>query len=564
MLSELLDHHSPLLALPADQIQLGQRFGSGYKRLNHLAHGPEISNLYTTLDTFLRLQTIDELAAIPPQLAWLATLDPDLLRPTAIQALAGFGDVGREVFSFQQATATSQQAAALNRAAGALQELASYLVGAVPQPEQWLLSKVAESWQDIVAKAQGQLGQTALRGQAPALRRQSGVAERQATIWQRPAVPFNNPYIAGDPVYPPLFVGRTDIFNRIGEIWTAKKNPDSIILYGHRRMGKSSILRNLEQAAPAGSLIVYADTAGETSFVESTADFLLALADKLHEAGRRFRPGSPLPEPDPALFSSPAQAQIQFNRFTGRVRDLLENHTLFLVLDEFEAIEKAVEAGKIGREIFQFLRTLTQEPWLTLVFGGLHTLDEMSHDYQQPFYGSYVNLNVSYLSPRDGRWLITNPTDDFSLNYEPAAVDHILQQSGGQPYLVQQICRDSLDYLNHQLFDLGIERESRILLADVQAVLADEGFFRRGIVYFDGVWQQASEPGQQAVLGLLAGRHPTALSLADIASQCHLSQETALAYLRWAERQDILFRQGDQWFFYVPLMRQWIGRRGRL
>ena len=61
---------------------------------------------------------------------------------------------------------------------------------------------------------------------------------------------------------------------------SAKTVPDSIILYGHRRMGKSSILRNLERVAPAGSVIVYADMADPALFNASIrqALFLILLA----------------------------------------------------------------------------------------------------------------------------------------------------------------------------------------------------------------------------------------------------------------------------------------------
>jgi len=103
-------------------------------------------------------------------------------------------------------------------------------------------------------------------------------------------------------------------------------------------------------------------------------------------------------------------------------------------------------------------------------------LDEMSRDYQQPFYGSYENIRVSYLAYKDAWRLITNPTDDFALNYEPEAVERIITETGGQTYLVQQICRDALDHLNHELFDLEAEREVCIMLTDVDAVLNDDFF----------------------------------------------------------------------------------------
>ncbi|MCB8966754.1 MAG: hypothetical protein H6660_07640 [Ardenticatenaceae bacterium] len=352
-------------------------------------------------------------------------------------------------------------------------------------------------------------------------------------------------------------------------MWSAKANPDSIILYGHRRMGKSSILRNLEQAAPPGSLVVYADLAGETSFVASSGDLLLALADKLYLGLHSTLHGAPhdaadLPEPDPAQYANAAQAQFQFNRLTGRIAALLAGRTLILALDEFEALEQAVAAGKIGVEIYQFLRTKSQEPWLTLVFGGLHTLDEMSRDYQQPFYGSYANIRVSYLTHDDAWRLITNPAPDFTLNYDHDAVERIIAETGGQPYLVQQVCRDALDNLNHDLFDLGRQRPVRLTLADVEAAL-NADFFQRGMVYFDGVWAQASDVAQQVLLRTLAQRE-TPWTLADLVQVSGMPAQELRTHLRWAERHDILDKREDEagtvtWGFYVPLMRRWLAGR---
>lgn len=47
-------------------------------------------------------------------------------------------------------------------------------------------------------------------------------------------------------------------------------------------------------------------------------------------------------------------------------------------------------------------------------------------------------------------------TYEFALNYEPEAVERIIADTGGQLYLLQQICRDALDHLGHELFDLEL------------------------------------------------------------------------------------------------------------
>ena len=534
-----------------------------YQELIDLPGGPEIVFTLDLIRLYLDYETIGDLAEAQAALEPLERLETPLIRPAVVQALRALGDVSAQVCRFQLATSLPRQTTALNLAAGQLQELDGYVRSAVQPPERVLLIRVVGLWQDIVAKAQGELAQSALRGMSRAEQRAVSSGDTRAEIWTKPPTPLDNPYIVGDPVYPPLLVGRTDIFNRIAEVWSAKTNPDSIILYGHRRMGKSSILRNLDQAAPPNSIVVYADMAGETSFVASTGDLLLALADRLHQTLQTQFPEAGLPEPDPAQYATAAQAQFHFNRLTGHVASLLNGRILILALDEFEAIEKAVEAGKISPEIFQFLRTKTQEPWLTLVFGGLHTLDEMSRDYQQPFYGSYTNIRVSYL-PHDDAWrLITNPTPDFTLNYDHDAVERIIAETGGQPYLIQQLCRDALDHLNHELFDLNLKRPVRITTSDIEAALNND-FFRRGMVYFDGVWAQTSDDAQRTMLRALAQREAP-WSSAELAQATGQESEELLRHLRWAERHDILqkIEEGSEgnpptWRFHVPLMRRWV------
>ncbi len=561
LLCDLFHREAELDTADVQEIKLAERFAHAYEGVRPFQHGIEVAESFATLDSFLRTGTIEALATAQEHLGWTEEVADPPLRPAVIEALKALGDVSREVSVHARATSTGQKSAALNRAIGALNELSGYVQTDVLPPERVLLGRVVTHWQSIIAAEQGRLGEAALKEMAPAARRAAGIVERTSAAWQRPSRPFDNPYIVGDPVYPPLLVGRKDVFDRIGEVWTAKKNPDSIILYGHRRMGKSSILRNLEQVAPRGSVVVYADMAGETSFIESTGDLLLGLADRIYIATRRTCSAPALPEPDPDAYSTEARAQFQFNRLLESVRDVLTSGSLILALDEFEAVEKAVENRKVGKEIYGFLRAKTQEPWIALVFGGLHTLDEMSRDYQQPFYGSYENICVSYLAPKDAWRLIANPTEDFLLNYDPEAIERIVGETGGQPYLVQQICRDALDHLNHELFDLEMRREVRITLADVDAVL-DDDFFRRGTVYFDGVWTQASNRTQQRLLRAMAHCEEPS-RVAELKASTGMDEQILVRQLQWAERHDILYKiDSDRWAFHVPLMQQWIRSRG--
>ena len=231
-----------------------------------------------------------------------------------------------------------------------------------------------------------------------------------------------------DPVTPPLFVGRKDIFNRIRGIWSSKDNPDSIILYGHRRMGKTSILRNLDEYTPPESLLVYANLQGEAAFAEGTHHLLKGLADTVSAAAHDHNLG--VSQPIPSDYRNPAEAGHAFRRLLRESLEALpEKASMILALDEFETIDVCVRDKKIGKDIYSYLRTLAHEARITLVFAGLHTLDEMSRDYQKPFFESYVNIAVPYLSPEESRDLITNPAHDFSVNYHPKAVEQIIHET---------------------------------------------------------------------------------------------------------------------------------------
>ena len=125
---------------------------------------------------------------------------------------------------------------------------------------------------------------------------------------------------------------------------------------------------------------------------------------------------------------------------------------------------------------------------------------------------------------------------------------------------MQQICRDALDHLNHELFDLELEREVCITSADVDAVL-DEDFFRRGTVYFDGVWIQASDSRQRMMQRVMAQRDEP-WTAAELEAATGLDATTLRRQLRWADRHDVLYKPApDQWDFCVPLMRRWIRMR---
>jgi hypothetical protein len=533
--------------------------GPQFDNVSELPHGIEIGQSFSALAEFLEWQNIEQIAGAAECVAWAEALT-DVLRPGVVHTLKGLAEIGAEIALYQSSSSRVNRLAALSRATAGLDVLSTRVSSQVHIPEVTLLLRVIRQWQSLIARASGKLGEEALREMMPQARQVAGGEGRKSVIWQRPRTPIVNPFKAGEPVYPPLFVGRKDVFDRIGEVWLSKQNPDSIILYGHRRMGKTSIMRNLDQYAPPGSVLVYLDMKGATSFVQTTADLLLGIADAIHGAVGHAIPSFDVPAPDPSDYGTPARAQFYLDRLLRQVRPALADRHLILALDEFEAIEESVRAGRVGHEIYQYLRAKTQEPWLTVVFAGLHKLDEMSREYQEPFYGSYVNICVSYLSLEATRRLITNPTPDFPVNYESDVVKDIIEQTHGQPMLVQYICQALVNHLNHELFDLEREREICITPDDLLSVLSDD-FIRSETRYFDGVWSQVRDHAEQVTILTTMARRTTAWSVQELMPSIGAGEGFIHNALEQLHRRDILAPLDDapdQWRFLVPLMQRWI------
>ena len=70
----------------------------------------------------------------------------------------------------------------------------------------------------------------------------------------------------------------TRCLGRIQRLWASGELTPVIVLYGHRRMGKSSVLRNLDRFAATDVLLVYLDMQ-DVTLVEQSGDFLLEIAE---------------------------------------------------------------------------------------------------------------------------------------------------------------------------------------------------------------------------------------------------------------------------------------------
>jgi len=112
-----------------------------------------------------------------------------------------------------------------------------------------------------------------------------------------------NPYIAGAPVVETsMFFGREDIFSWIERSLTGKFVNHILVLHGQRRVGKTSVLKQIPNNLPNRYIQVFFDLQGRTN---TTLDrFLWWMASEIVRTVKK-EADLDLPKPDRNAFSDP-------------------------------------------------------------------------------------------------------------------------------------------------------------------------------------------------------------------------------------------------------------------
>lgn len=295
-----------------------------------------------------------------------------------------------------------------------------------------------------------------------------------------------NPYalyaesgIVRDPL---MFYGRNDFIERLAQtLIKAQGQNKSIIIYGQKRAGKSSILyhlkRRLEEAQEAHLLIL--DVGNIGSLLDEHAQlpflylFLQAILNKL-EFGiedrvvqgyspldlqfptdqQFFRHESPL-----GLFK---QIFERFQRLSSRQSDWKDTH-MIIMLDEFSYIFEQIVKGKMPEIFMKNWKALLQENFFSVVLAGQDVMPKFKQRFANEF-GTTQDEQITYLSAQDAQRLIDEPVQiEGQSRYREQAIERIMYLTAGSPYYIQILC-------NRLIEDMNLKKASLITHSDVEQV----------------------------------------------------------------------------------------------
>lgn len=243
-----------------------------------------------------------------------------------------------------------------------------------------------------------------------------------------------NPFVVGTSVGGTgYFVGRVDIIQAVVGTLARPLEP-GLVLVGQRRIGKSSILRELEEKLPGLGRWqpVFFDLQRHTqaSVDEIVADLAATIADTLG-----------LDEPD--LGAHPRET-FRKTWLPDVLRHTPAISRLVLLLDEFDVLADA-RAKTSNKDLFEFLRSISEDNVLRKKIAMIYVMGRAMEDLTVSA-GSLVKgmrqQAVSTLSRHEFDLLLKRGSD-AGLAWAPGVTDAIWRLTSGHPMLTQLIASNA-------------------------------------------------------------------------------------------------------------------------
>lgn len=374
---------------------------------------------------------------------------------------------------------------------------------------------------------------------------QKQVQEAQAILTKEPSpVVFRS----GDPVNrdQEAFVPRYGVVGDLDKQIMLSTGCPGLVLYGRRRMGKSTVLHNLNGFLPDTVIPVVISMQDPQAFT-SLADLLNLISQKL-AAAVEGETGN-------------AAANINLNLFMQRLSESNKKlqaagKRVLLAIDEYENIDR-----KLGEKIFpeDLLATVRESiqthRHLTWIFAGSHDITELRHAEWPSYLVSARTIEVPLFTPEETRLLLTEPMkfsplwqkdDPKRPRFAPefwgeGGIERIQHESGGWPHLVQLIAETVIDLINdedkRQVYDDLFERALNKAVVSGHNVLYQ---LMRGESTLSEEWEYLSAFRSKEL-------------------QPPPNDETVFQSLR---RRLLVIEENGKWRLRVPLMARWLRQRG--
>ncbi len=269
---------------------------------------------------------------------------------------------------------------------------------------------------------------------------------------------MTNPYDPQNPVNPHYFGGRKHILKIVEErIERAKKQqqPGSVLICGHRGVGKTSLMKKIMSIADPDRkeknvLAIYRRLAKTTSDSElyqiitesiiEEIDSKRSTAQKIKKAAKNIK-SAKVGEIELNINKQDLSEKTPYHKLQAVIRSLKNVDFILVAIDDADYF--SIEA--IG-ELKSIVEEQNKPPILLAVSGGVEFETKLTDDYSpiaRIFSGA--DFNIGEFSTEETKEVLEKPLQNRDTEWKEEAINKVQELSKGYPYLVQ--CIASASYI---------------------------------------------------------------------------------------------------------------------
>jgi hypothetical protein len=266
---------------------------------------------------------------------------------------------------------------------------------------------------------------------------------------------------------PKIFKGREELLSKILDIITKRGMGQCFVLYGQKRSGKTSILRQIKRRISQPCLAIEITMGildlgnNKTGFVQLCLDKLKENLEEIFEIKVDEWPSEYLIKEQPIRsFENALRFCIRLMR--GKLWD---DPKIILLIDEFTYIYEYIIEGILSPEFMRNWKALLEMRLFNAVLVGQDSMPKFKQRFANEF-GVTYDERITYLSKNEALSLAADPIllNGFS-RYRGFAFDRLFSLTAGSPFYVNIICDRLVKHLN--------ERKAPFITeADIDASLA--------------------------------------------------------------------------------------------
>src|SRR5579885_3030758 len=253
-----------------------------------------------------------------------------------------------------------------------------------------------------------------------------------------------NPYSPGIAIGS-RFYGRETEIERIVNLLHSEQQGTAILLWGQRRIGKTSIMLRLREKAVSAFLPVYLDLQGLRD--GNTVHFLYRLMMGLSQVLKERITDLPREITVPAYNRLRKDPLGQFDMFMDLIRDAAKQYPFVIMLDEFQCLNTLREEGVSRSAIFNRLRSHSQHgQGIHLILSGGGLLSQLRYETDvTSLFNIAHSEKLGCLTELAVHHLIKDGLSQVGIVTEPT-MNLLYQLTAGHPYYLQLLCSMLYDH----------------------------------------------------------------------------------------------------------------------